>query len=161
MIAVVSLFVLALTMNVAFARERSDRNHHGHGDDPSVNIDVNNHANIDNNIDADANTGDNRGGAQITTGGAYADALSDTRANRNDVWATIPEDGKVVIDVDNDAHIDNDIDADADTGDNSVHSSRIGRFFHSFRTLGTITTGDATAYATAMTIVNDSVVTVE
>lgn len=167
----VAVFAFALTVNYAFAYGSHHRDRGG-----EVNIESENEADIDNNIDVTAKTGDNEAegqNARIRTGDAYADSVADTTANSNvtRVGCSRCLSGvkEVSIESENEADVDNNIDVTADTGDNEAEVKEEKRHHGGPATLhsigggshrggsASIRTGNATAYGDAITLVNSNV----
>jgi len=144
-----------------------------------VNVDNVNDAVVKNDVEAEADAGDNKiksdddmTTALITTGNSSATAGTNSTVNLNDteeelepaegstLVADVKDDSKVnteadeelnnVIDNDNWVNIDDDVDADADTGDNKIDSG-------DSLTGGTIGAGGATSAANAVKILNSNI----
>lgn len=114
-------------------------------------LDVSNYnkARINQDVDADSDTGDNRlSRGDITTGRADALADADIDVNRNEAVVRAGCDcyDDVTVRNTNRMYIDQDVDADADTGDNSVGSKHSKTTRHS-RGGDDIETGEAISSA--------------
>lgn len=172
-IALVLVFAFALTMNAAFARyNREDSccgDRHNHSDEccPSVDVDNENHADVDNNVVTVANSGLNGTGGNdlvslqrsrwyhhetqsglVETDTADALATVDTSANHTEIYADDPYRGSVDIDNNNRAYVDNCVITVANSGLN--RASR-----------GTVRAGEAISTASVTTVVNSTVIEVE
>lgn len=193
LLATVLVFAFALTINYAFAGyERRDNDKCNTC--PDVKVEIDNYADIDNDIKAESNTGENkieapkkdekksrfsffsyrhRGGEEesansIVTGNAYADANADNKVGKNIVEITQSEEqeepgfysffsrrhksepketGGISVEIDNEADIDNDIEAEANSGENEIEDGS-----------GSITTGAAESWASAINLVGYNVV---
>lgn len=169
----VAIFAFALSVNFAFAYGRhDDRNRGG-----EVNIESENEANIDNNIDVTADTGNNEAegqNARIRTGDADAESVANTTANNNVTRVgcsrCLSGIDELSIKSENEADVDNNIDVTADTGDNEAEAKAEERSHHrgfvALHSIGgdshqggsaSISTGKATAYGDAITLVNFNV----
>ena len=123
-----------------------------------IKITTNNNATVSNNVDVKADTGNNeiKSKGTIVTGNAVAMADLVNVVNSNDVKVKTPCDcpGDITIKTNNDACVSNDVDVDADTGDNEIKGKK------SKKSKGTIVTGNATSYANVMNLVNDNIIRV-
>ena len=144
-----------------------------------VNVDNVNDAVVENDVEAEADAGDNEIKseddmitAHITTGNSSATARTDSTVNLNDteeelepaegttVVADVKDDSTAntesndelnnVIDNDNWVNINDDVEADADTGDNEIDSG-------DSLTGGTIGAGGATSAADAVKVLNSNI----
>lgn len=179
----------ALSASLVFASQRGRDggcgcNDRRGGDEkccPETNVNANNNADVENIVVPVSNTGVNRinggGKSTIGTGVAYADGLANTTANSS-IITVVPRLGKVNVNANNGADIDNIVVAVANTGINEIGGGlavvnsvadgcckdrrRCGRDHQEpCCPESTIGTGNATSYGTAMTVVNSSVISVQ
>lgn len=159
-----------LTMNVALAgRTQGCCDDRRHSDDccPSVDIDNEGHADVDNNVITVANSGLNGTGEDnlmsirnarwyhpqtqsglVETDTADALATVDTSANHTEIYADDPYRGQVDIDNNNRAYVDNCVITVANSGLNRADR-------------GTVRAGEAIATSQVATVVNSTVIEVE
>ncbi len=149
--------LFATTAMPAFAYHRS-----------GVNLDQSNSAFVMNNVDANSNTGDNtlRGSGRIRTGDAATVVDVTNLVNSNDATVnTCGCRGKVDVDQTNRAFVMNNVDANSNTGDNSVrgsrhhHDSEYSSFGGGYGS-SSIKTGDAFTGASVTNLVNSNVAVV-
>jgi hypothetical protein len=180
----------ALSASLVFASQRGRDggcgcNDRRGGDEkccPETNVNVDNDADVLNVVVPVSNTGVNRinggGKSTLSTGVAYADGLANTTANASSITVASRRLGKIDVDVDNDADVDNIVVAVANTGINEINggqaltNSVADSCCRDRRRCGhdheqpccpesSLTTGNATSYGTAMTVVNSSVIAVQ
>lgn len=166
-----TLPVFAFAM--AFAASASATYYH-HRSSDDLNVRSSNYADIENDVEATSDSGDNRirggrGDNTILTGRADSLATSETEANSNGtdlsgVNCNCFDD--VTVRSNNRAYVDNDVEAKSDSGDNSIRGG--GHSMPSARSLNVgghsrgggdnlIDTGDAIATADSWTLVNSNV----
>lgn len=92
----------------------------------------------------------------IETGDATADAVADTSANNNEVDVTTPEEGKLEVQVTNDADVHNYVKAVANTGLNKIEVDG-----DDTDAPISIKTGNASSSAFATNLLNSNVVTIK
>jgi hypothetical protein len=153
------------------------------GNDLELKVENTNKARVINEVNSRSNTGDNlanrNGGiGRIETGGAYSDAMAQTEANDNrtvvECSDCIENAEEMKIENYNRASVVNKVDSEANTGKNEANANK-GKTITvkkvkshpcapatPVRTVktdgsGIIKTGDATSYATAVTMVNSNV----
>lgn len=173
------VFALAFSVMVlpAFAE-----GHRGNRGNDELEVKNYNRAYITNNVDSESNTGYNEanrnaGIGRITTGNAVADSLSNTTANEN---RTVIECTDCLMGIDkmevknsNSIRVKNDVEADADTGNNEANSNKSvtvtykkkscrGNYHRPSKVIetegrGVIQTGNAQSVATAFTTVNSNI----
>lgn len=128
-----------------------------------LNLTQTNGAFVLNNVETEAETGDNSAGSgRISTGNAYADSLVSTSANSNSARLNVDCGcyDKVNVRQGNLALVMNDVETEADTGDNNVSGEGEKRHHHHSSGGSVIRTGNATAISTVGTIVNSNVAVV-
>lgn len=128
--------------------------------DDDLNVSNSNVARINQDVDADAETGENRTSrGDITTGraDALADALVDVNRNEAVVRAACNCYDDVTVRNTNRLYVEQDVDADADTGDNVIMSRYSDRHSHGG---SDIETGEAVSSAYGDIVGNVNVVRV-
>ena len=132
-------------------------NHHWWHHDDDLTLDIDNDAWVDNDVYTKADTGDNYIGhgegdddALIDTGKATAVSVvtNDVNFNLVDLCGCLGDFDDVDIDIDNDAHVDNDVYTKADTGDNYIGHVDGAEIY----------TGNASATGVVENIVNTNIV---
>ncbi|NTV41283.1 MAG: hypothetical protein HGA61_03370 [Candidatus Moranbacteria bacterium] len=170
--AVFSVVALAFAFSTSFAFAGSSQNnsccnnHHDNECCPSVTVNNTDNANTTNNVSSSANTGSNRiskasshgllsflsggsGSASITSGAADSWAHASTTANISTITVSAPA-GPATVNNNSSANTTNNVGSRARTGHNSVKGNGNA----------TIISGSALDEASAMTLVNSHVITV-
>lgn len=125
-----------------------------------LDLDIDNDAHVTNNVDTTANTGFNYIGGEydevvvdglIDTGNASALSVvwNDVNTNIVDLCDCLGDFHDVDIDIDNDAHVENNVNTTANTGFNGIGGVVVG---------GTIDTGNADSAGVVSNFVNTNVV---
>ncbi len=162
-IIVAFVFAIALTVNIAFAGQQGCQNcdHRDNNNSclcPETSVVNLNGAHVTNNIGANSNTGANGisgikfGISAMATGSAGAQSIAQTQANWNDISVSTPALGKLTVLNGNWAGVTNNINANANTGNNGISAGCGG---------ASMITGNASAVSSALTIVNTSTIKVD
>lgn len=175
--AIIPAFAVAFAFTVApaFASFYRYDSHRDYRSEDKIEVENWNNADVDNDVEADSNTGKNdanrnRNVGRIDTGRADALATADTTANSNETAINVRSYDRIEVKNRNEADVDNDVEADSNTGYNDANNNgstpapylRTSRHHHmpvvqTNNGRGVINTGDAISTAQAVNMLNSNV----